>query len=252
MRSPLQRLSQFGLCRIARAISRQTAQLKTHQTHERTFWESQLHVARRLNLITGIGTGVALISLVGAISGLLFVGLSFRVSKQAAEDAELATVTANRAWVKPDPPVFHDPFPSKVGDPILVYLPYEDLGKQIALNMQEYHEHEWVTPSNTSYLDLGPNTTCEKVTPSNISTIIWPGGAVPVYATYDKLNEIPRATTEFLAGSTWLVYRGCITYDTFERTRYSKYCYFFNPTVNMPLNTWNWTLCPGRDQNGAN
>ena len=49
---------------------------------------------------------------------------------------------------------------------------------------------------------------------------------MPIYATHDQLNEIPRTTTEFLAGSKWLVYRGCITYDTFERTHYSKYCYF--------------------------
>jgi hypothetical protein len=157
MRSPRQRLSQFGLCRIARAISRQTGQLKTHQTHERTFWESQLHVARRLNLITGIGSGVTII-------GLVFVGLSFRVSKQAAEDAEFATVTANRAWVKPDPPASHGPFPSKVGDQILVYLPYEDLGKQIALNMQEYHEHEWVTLHPTRVtLILGPTLPVRKL-----------------------------------------------------------------------------------------
>jgi hypothetical protein len=29
-----------------------------------------------------------------------------------------------------------------------------------------------------------------------------------------------------------------------KQEHYSKYCYFFNPTVNMALNTWNWTLCP--------
>jgi len=63
------------------------ADQKQQQTEERVFWARQVGTARGLNWITGLG------ALVGIV-GLIFVGLSLRVTQQAAEDGSAAARAA--------------------------------------------------------------------------------------------------------------------------------------------------------------
>src|SRR5215472_5543960 len=65
-----------------------------HQATERSIWADQLRTASRLNWISAIG------AIVGAI-GSLGIIVSLVIAKKAADDAHMAVVAANRAWIGP-------------------------------------------------------------------------------------------------------------------------------------------------------
>src|SRR5262245_5997313 len=65
-----------------------------HQATERSIWADQLRTASRLNWISAIG------AIIGAI-GSLGIIVSLVIAKKAADDAHMAVVAANRAWIGP-------------------------------------------------------------------------------------------------------------------------------------------------------
>src|SRR5579862_5677909 len=65
-----------------------------HQAAQRKLGAAQLRIANGLNRITAIG------AIVGAISSLGVIG-SLVLTKVAADDAHMALVAANRAWISP-------------------------------------------------------------------------------------------------------------------------------------------------------
>src|SRR6516164_9681401 len=65
-----------------------------HQAVQRKLGAAQLRIAKGLNRITAIG------AIVGAISSLGIIG-SLVITKIAADDAHMALVAANRAWISP-------------------------------------------------------------------------------------------------------------------------------------------------------
>jgi len=65
-----------------------------HQAAQRKLGAAQLRIAKGLNRITTIG------AIVGAISSLGIIG-SLVITKIAADDAHMALVAANRAWISP-------------------------------------------------------------------------------------------------------------------------------------------------------
>jgi len=65
-----------------------------HQAAQRKLGAAQLRIARGLNRITAIGAIVGLISSLGIIGSLV-------ITKFAADDAHMALVAANRAWISP-------------------------------------------------------------------------------------------------------------------------------------------------------
>src|ERR1700746_1537459 len=65
-----------------------------HQAVQRKLGAAQLRIARGLNRITAIGAIVGAISSVGIIGSLV-------ITKIAADDAHMALVVANRAWIGP-------------------------------------------------------------------------------------------------------------------------------------------------------
>jgi hypothetical protein len=80
------------------------ADTKHHQIAERDFWVKQIRIAKWLNWITAVGA-------VAGVIVLLFVWQSLRVAKRAADDGaiaaraardqSIASVEANRPWIKP-------------------------------------------------------------------------------------------------------------------------------------------------------
>ena len=65
-----------------------------HQAAQRKLGAAQLRISRSLNRITAIG------AIVGLIRSLGIIGSLFR-TKFAADDAHMALVAANRAWISP-------------------------------------------------------------------------------------------------------------------------------------------------------
>jgi hypothetical protein len=65
-----------------------------HQSAQRKLGAAQLRIARGLNRISAIGAIVGLISSLGIIGSLV-------ITKFAADDAHMALVAANRAWISP-------------------------------------------------------------------------------------------------------------------------------------------------------
>src|SRR5260370_9983382 len=65
-----------------------------HQAAQRKLGAAQLRIAKGLNRITTIGAIVGLISSLGIIGSLV-------ITKFAADDAHMAVVAANRAWISP-------------------------------------------------------------------------------------------------------------------------------------------------------
>src|SRR6516165_4548173 len=65
-----------------------------HQAVQRKLGAAQLRIAKGLNRISAIG------AIVGAITSLGIIG-SLVIAKIAADDAHMALVAANRAWISP-------------------------------------------------------------------------------------------------------------------------------------------------------
>jgi len=65
-----------------------------HQAAQRKLGAAQLRIAKGLNRITAIGAILGAISSVGIIGSLI-------ITKFAADDAHMALVAANRAWISP-------------------------------------------------------------------------------------------------------------------------------------------------------
>lgn len=90
-----------------------------HHSKERQYWSDQLASQRRLNRITGVGAGVAIVGIVASLLGVIY---SVNSSKRALE-------ATDRAWIKID-----------VGWPAnpngTAMLTVSNLGKSVAVRTQ--------------------------------------------------------------------------------------------------------------------
>jgi hypothetical protein len=244
VRSSPSRLWQFGLCRIARVIARQTAQIKQHHAHEREFWRQQLRVARRLNWITFFAAVGALLTVFVLIGTLL--------------DARRATVEANRAWIAVRTAFFDQlPAPTNPGDRFLVAITFDNPGKGAALNSSRFQEHFWITPPAVQpffieQLKVSPNNTCSKLANETepVIGVVWPGAAVGGYTSRGSAPPI-LADAEFLNQHKLLGYHGCFRYETFGKPHFTAYCFFLDPHTGHAVSDWLWGSCPGKQQNFA-
>jgi hypothetical protein len=112
------RIWQLGTCRIARAISRQTAQKQRHDIEESLFWRRQIRVAWWLNAITLIAAVIAVSTMIVLIFTLV--------------DARKATVEANRAWIAPHTALLGREF--RLNDHLAFRIAYDNVGRQPARN----------------------------------------------------------------------------------------------------------------------
>src|SRR5215467_1328928 len=96
-----------------------------HQAAQRKLGAAQLRIAKGLNRITAIG------AIVGAISSLGIIG-SLVITKIAADDAHMALVAANRAWISPVGATLGALPSAPSTDEITVLVPFRNTGHEPA------------------------------------------------------------------------------------------------------------------------
>src|SRR5215510_723218 len=150
-----------------------------HQAAQRKLGAAQLRIARGLNRITAIGAIVGLISSLGIIGSLV-------ITKFAADDAHMALVAANRAWISPvsatlgaipsDPPT----------ESITVPVPFRNTGHEPATDASTVSGSDSISIDATydqihakerAFEDYCFSISGTKDVASAVSIVIFPGGS---------------------------------------------------------------------------
>lgn len=237
------RIWQLGTCRIARAISQQTAQKQRHDIEENLFWRRQIRVAWWLNVITIAAAVIALATVIVLIRTLV--------------DARKATVEANRAWVAPRTAYLRREF--TLNDHLAFRIVYENVGRQPARNNNMWSGAKIVDADllvrslndpNLAESVFGENPTCAGHTSRKGSEIMWPESPSSFNSTYStsSLDDVPYPviTQRVIDGDAAVVVLGCFLYETFDEVHQSKFCFWFRqaPLSDMLTITSPAAICP--------
>jgi hypothetical protein len=209
------------MCRIARAISRQTTQKERHDAAENNFWRRQLRAAWWLNGITLLAALIA-IGTVGVLISTL-------------KDARQATVWANQAWIAPRTAYLQRLL--TLSDLPSFKVSYDNIGKQPALDTQMWARVELAgadlligsfSKPELAESVIGQNPTCDRALQRG--QVIWPSSSkVEAYSdlSIDDPTQQPPITQAVLDGKDALVIQGCFIYKTFDEVHKSSFCYWF-------------------------
>lgn len=158
--------------------------------------------------------------------------ISAKIAKQAADDANMATVEANRAWIAPRGLYIDYEHSSKRNIALLVE--YENTGKEPALNLtfnQYIDDFAGGAPAsnNQSAPAIKPNKTCiAPIKGHPPSFPIRQGGNEGMMLAMNSAGFLGNFPA-MLAGDRTLYFEGCFSYVTFFTTHRSAFCYYLKP-----------------------
>jgi hypothetical protein len=199
-----------------------------HQATERNIWATQLRTANRLNWITAIG------AIVGAI-GSLGIIVSLVIAKIAAEDAHMALVAANRAWIGPvGATLAAIPSAPQPAD-ISVLIPLRNTGHEPATDASIIGGSDSITIDATyeeihakeqSFEDYCFSIPGAKHMASAVSIVVFPGSN----AANDYKGSITIKSDlidwDVVYGKKYVFLHACVVYETFGEIRHTSVCYY--------------------------
>jgi hypothetical protein len=148
-----------------------------HQAAQRKLGAAQLRIANGLNRITAIG------AIVGAISSLGIIG-SLVITKIAADDAHMALVAANRAWISPVSATLGAIPSAPAAEAITVSVPFRNTGHEPATDASIVGGSDSITIDSTydqihakerAFEDYCFSISDVKDDKSAVSIVIFPG-----------------------------------------------------------------------------
>jgi hypothetical protein len=226
------------MCRIARAISRQTAQRERHDAAESNFWRRQIRAAWWLNGITLVAALVA----IGTVGVLIFT----------LKEARQATVWANQAWIAPRTAYLQRLL--ALNDLPSFRIAYDNIGKQPALDTLMWTHVEFAgadllirsfAKPELAESAIGQNTTCDNTLRKG--QVIWPSSSrIEAYSSLSVDDPTqPRITQAVLDGIDALVIQGCFIYKTFDEVHKSGFCFWFRQVPPAVITTTTSAfICP--------
>jgi hypothetical protein len=199
-----------------------------HQAAQRKLGAAQLRIAKGLNRITAIG------AIVGAISSLGIIG-SLVITKIAADDAHMALVAANRAWISPVSATL-DAIPSAPpSKAINIPIPFRNTGHEPATDASIVSGSDTISIAATydqihakerAFEDYCFSISGTKDDASAVSMVVFPGGS----ATNDHSGSITIRPDvidwDVVYGKKYLFLHACVVYQTFSKVRHTSVCYY--------------------------
>jgi len=199
-----------------------------HQATERSIWADQLRTASRLNWISAIG------AIVGAI-GSLGIIVSLVIAKKAADDAHMAVVAANRAWIGPVSATLAAIPNAPPTEDITVPVPFRNTGHEPATDASIVGgadsiaidaTYDEIHAKEQSFEDYCFSISGAKHMASAVSVVVFPGGS----ATND-FNALITIRSELMDwdviyGKKYLYLHACVVYQTFSEVRHTSVCYY--------------------------
>jgi hypothetical protein len=199
-----------------------------HQAAQREFSAAQLRIAKGLNRITAIG------AIVGAISSLGVIG-SLVIARIAADDAHMALIAANRAWISPVSATLGAIPNAPPTETITVPVPFRNTGHEpatdafvisasdsigIESSYDEIHAKERAFEDYCFAISGMPDNA------SKVSIVIFPEGS----AANDFGASIGISPDlidwDAVYGKKYVFLHACVVYQTFGRVRHTSVCYY--------------------------
>ncbi len=199
-----------------------------HRAAERTFGAAQLRTAKGLNRITAVG------AIVGAITSLGIIG-SLVIAKIAADDAHMALVAANRAWISPVSATLGTIPSAPSAEDITVLIPFRNTGHEPATDASIIGSSDSISIDTTydeihakeqSFEDYCFSIPGAKDMASAVSVVVFPGGSA--------INDFGGSITirsdlidwDVIYGKKYVYLHACVVYQTFGEVRHTSVCYY--------------------------
>jgi hypothetical protein len=201
---------------------------KDQQAAERELGAAQLRTAKSLNRITAVG------AILGAITSLGIIG-SLVIAKIAADDAHMALVAANRAWIGPVSATLGAIPSAPPSEDITVLLPFRNTGHEPATDASIIGgsdsisidaAYDEIHAKEQSFEDYCFSIPAAKQTASAESIVVFPGG--------DTNNDYNGSITirsdlidwDAVYGKKYVYVHACVVYRTFGEVRHTSVCYY--------------------------
>ena len=199
-----------------------------HQAAQRKLGAAQLRLAQGLNRVTAIG------AIVGAISSLGIIG-SLIITKIAADDAHMALVAANRAWISPVSATLGAIPSAPPTEAITVPVPFRNTGHEPATDASIVSASDSIAIAATydqihakeqAFEDYCLSISSPKGDKSAVSIVIFPGTS----ATNDHNGSITISPEvidwDAVYGRKYVFLHACVMYQTFGKVRHTSVCYY--------------------------
>jgi len=199
-----------------------------HQAAQRKLGAAQLRIAKGLNRITAIG------AIVGAISSLGIIG-SLIITKIAADDAHMALVAANRAWISPVSATLAAIPSAPPTEAITVPVPFRNTGHEPATDASIVSSSDSISINATYGQIHGKERAFEeycfsisgtKDDASAVSMVIFPGGSVTNDYSGSIAIKPDMIDWDVVYGKKYLFLNACVVYQTFGKVRHTSICYY--------------------------
>ena len=199
-----------------------------HQAAQRKLGADQLRIAKGLNRISAIG------AIVGAITSLGIIG-SLVIAKIAADDAHMALVAANRAWISPVSATLGAIPSAPPTEGIAVLVPFRNTGHEPATDAYMISgtdsiaidaTYDEIHAKERSFEDYCFSLSGATDDASAVSIVIFPGGS----AANDYNGSItlrPHLIDwDVVYGKKYVFLHACVVYQTFGQVRHTSICYY--------------------------
>ena len=199
-----------------------------HQAAQRKLGAAQLRIAKGLNRITTIGAIVGLISSLGIIGSLV-------ITKFAADDAHMALVAANRAWISPVSVTLGAIPSAPPTEAITVPVSFRNTGHEPATDAFIINGTDSIATDATydeihakerAFEDYCFSISGVKDDASAVSIVIFPEGS----ATNDYNGSITIRPDlidwDVVYGKKYVFLHACVVYRTFGQVRHTSACYY--------------------------
>jgi hypothetical protein len=195
---------------------------------ERELGAAQLGTAKALNRITAVGAIVGVISSLGIIGSLV-------IAKIAADDAHVALVAANRAWIGPVKATLGTLPSAAPAEDITVPLSFRNTGHEPATDAAIIGGSDAISIDATydeihakeqSFADYCFSVPAAKNIAAAESIVVFPGG--------DASNDYNTGVTigselmdwDVIYGRKYVYVHACVVYQTFGEVRHTSVCYY--------------------------
>jgi hypothetical protein len=171
---------------------------------------------------------------VGAISSLGIIG-SLVIAKIAADDAHMALVAANRAWIGPVSATLGAIPSAPPTEDIVVLLPFRNTGHEPATDASiiggsdsisidaSYDEIHSKEQSFENYCFSIPGA---KDMASAVSIVVFPGGNSSNDYNESVAIKSNLIDWDVIYGKKYVYAQACVIYQTFGEVRHTSVCYY--------------------------
>src|SRR5262249_54733611 len=199
-----------------------------HQTAQRKLGAAQLRIAKGLNRITAIGAIVGLISSLGIIGSLV-------ITKFAADDAHMALVAANRAWIGPVSATLGAIPSAPPTEAITVPVTFRNAGHEPATDafiitgadsVATDSAYDEIHAKERAFADYCFSISGVTDDRSAVSIVIFPGGLAANDYNGSIAIKPDLIDWDVVYGKKYVFLHACVVYQTFGQVRHTSVCYY--------------------------